>query len=287
MGPRRGGLKVKARWPVHFHHMDDASRGSVVEGVVVREAGSHAFVPHMSHGITFRECIAYDVQEDAYWWDPADPNISKETPPDSFTNGVLYERCVAALVKPGDNPTGRLTGFNLSQGTIPFSNRAIGCVAVGVVQRGNPSGFHWAEHQQGQAWVVEDCVAHNNAGHGVFVWWNVTVGESHSAKRFIGYRNGDAGISHGAYVGEWLYEDALLVENAQVGVLQHAHSRSETELIRYVRPTVIGSPVAFKEGEVNPTFASSPPAQVVDETVSDCPEFVGESGDRSTTFEFV
>jgi hypothetical protein len=288
VGPRKAGIKVVGRWPLHFHHMDDASRGSVVEGVVVRNAGSHAFVPHMSHGITFRECIAYDVQEDAYWWDPADSSLPKEAPPDSFTNGTLYERCVAALVKPGDHhPTGRLTGFNLTQGTIPFSNRAIGCVAVGVVQRGHPSGFHWAEFQQGEAWVVEDCIAHNNPAHGIFVWWNVSAGRNHSVKRFIGYRNGEAGISHGAYVGEWLYEDAVLVENVLAGVLQHAHSRSESERIRYVRPTVIGSPVAFKEGDVNSLFASSPPVQVVGETVSDCTEFVTESADASTTFEFL
>jgi hypothetical protein len=287
VGPRKGGIKVVGRWPLHFHHMDDASRGSVVEGVVVREAGSHAFVPHMSHGITFRECIAYDVQEDAYWWDPADPNLPEEAAPDSFTDGVLYERCVAALVKPGDHANGRLTGFNFAQGTIPFSNRAIGCVAVGVVQRGNPSGFHWAEDQQGEAWIVEECVAHNNGTNGIFVWWNVRSGRSHSVKQFVGYRNGDAGISHGAYVGEWLYEDVVLVENAQAGVLQHAHSRSENERIRYARPTVIGSPVAFREGAINPTFASNPPVQIVDETVSECPEFVSESGDATITFEFL
>ena len=34
------------RYGLHFHLCADGSRGSVVEGVVIRDAESHAFVPH-------------------------------------------------------------------------------------------------------------------------------------------------------------------------------------------------------------------------------------------------
>ena len=49
LGPRQPGgtttVGVLGRYGLHFHHAHDGSRGSVVEGVVVRDCGDHAFVP--------------------------------------------------------------------------------------------------------------------------------------------------------------------------------------------------------------------------------------------------
>ena len=54
LGPRRADKKftegVKGRYPLHFHHAKDGSRGSLIEGVVARQSGNRAFVPHASHG---------------------------------------------------------------------------------------------------------------------------------------------------------------------------------------------------------------------------------------------
>jgi hypothetical protein len=71
MGPRKyfmycaDGVNVLNRTPyvlgrygLHFHHNDDHVRNSVVEGVVVRDTDSHAYVPHMSHGIIFQTTSA-------------------------------------------------------------------------------------------------------------------------------------------------------------------------------------------------------------------------------------
>jgi hypothetical protein len=278
-------MKVLGRWGVHLHHMEDGSRGSVVEGVVVRDAGSHAFVPHMSHGITFLNCIAYNVQEDAYWWDPG-TNV-KPAPSDSFTNDVLFDHCVAALVQPGDNPDGlRLCGFNMSEGTIDYSNRAIGCVAVGVQGRRNSSGFGWQEAQQGRPWVVQDCVAHNNVADGIFAWWNTSSGNG--TDRFTAYRCGNAGIELGAYFGAWNHRAPLLVGNREAGILQHARSRSTTERIRYEGPVVLGegvTKVAFQEGE--PAFPQNPPVIVCGASVADCGAVADESPNPTQTFEFL
>lgn len=286
MGPRAGGKKVTGRWALHFHHMHDGSRGTVVEGVVVRSAGSHAFVTHLSHGVTFRDCIAYDVQEDAYWWDLPSSDRPKGSPPDNFTNDTAYERCVAALVRPGDDPNGhRLCGFNLTPGTVDRSNAVRDCVAVAVQGGKNPCGFGWQEHAQGQPWVFERNIAHNNVAHGIFTWQNVDSGLLHLIDGFTGYRNGDAGLAVGAYVGNWRFRDALLVENGNSGILEHARSRSLDDRIRHERPTVIGSSVAFREGEI--TFADHPPVIVCGAIVQDCGAFADEGRASTTTFEFV
>lgn len=285
MGPRKGGEKVTGRWPLHFHHMHDGSMGTVVEGVVVRETGSHAFVAHLSHGITFRDCIAYDVQEHAYWWDPDTADTKSGEAPVNFTDHTTYERCVAALVRPGDDPSGhRLTGFNLSSGIVENSNRCIGCVAVGVQGGANPAGFTWQEKEQGAAWVFEDNVAHNNRAHGIFTWQNLGPERVHNIDRFVAYRNGVAGLSVGAYVGNWRVRDALLVENGDAGILEQARSFATTLPIRYERPTIVGSPVAFKEGEIN--FPDHPPVIVCGAKVENCGALVDESKHPSTTFEF-
>ena len=68
--PQVPTASVLGRYGLHFHMCGDGSRGSQVVGTVVRDCGSHAFVPHMSNGITFEDCVAYSVNEDAYWWDP-------------------------------------------------------------------------------------------------------------------------------------------------------------------------------------------------------------------------
>jgi hypothetical protein len=286
MGPRKDGKKVTGRWPLHLHHMHDGSWGSLVEGVVVRQAGSHAFVPHLSHGITFRDCIAYDVQEHAYWWDPDTADTKRGEAPVNFTDHTTYQQCVAALVRPGDDPNGhRLAGFNLSGGLIENSNRCIGCVAVGVQGGANPAGFIWQEHEQAAPWVFEDNVSHNNRAHGIFTWQNLAPGRIHNIDRFVAYRNGGAGLSIGAYVGNWRIHDPLLVENGEAGILQHARSLSTDDPIRCERPRIIGSRVAFMEGDIN--FPDNPPVIICDATTERCGEVADESRHPTTTFDFV
>ena len=110
----------------------NASRGSLVEGCVVREAGHHAFVPHASHGVTFRDCVAHDTMSSAYWWDPGAGNATRD---------AVLDRCVASNVHT-DGTDFRLSAFWLGQGE---GNVAIGCVAVGVLGNKNASGFQWPE----------------------------------------------------------------------------------------------------------------------------------------------
>ncbi|MDX1621920.1 MAG: Ig-like domain-containing protein, partial [Nitriliruptorales bacterium] len=215
---------VLGRYPLHFHHNGDASRGTVVEGVVVAHAGNHAFVPHASHGITIRDSIAYDVWDEAYWWDPPPWEDPKSTAND--THGNVWERDVAAVVKTDPSFRGyRLTGFNLGRGD-NGTNVIRGSVAVGVQGSSDANGFNWPE-RAGAVWIFEDNVAHNNKVDGAFVWQNST--NVHVIERFDAYHNGEYGLDHGAYNNQYQYVDVTLLGNGSGAVSQRALSKPEPD----------------------------------------------------------
>jgi hypothetical protein len=192
---------VLGRYAVHFHHCGDGSRRSTVESCVVRDCGSHAYVPHASHGVTFSDCVSYNTVTPAYWWD----HIGKD--PAAASNDTLYDRCVAAKVQPDGNEF-RYTnsGFRMTFGE-DLSNSCRKCVAVGV-EGPDSSGFRWDSDEEA-VWVFEDNVAHNN-DHGVGVWQNDDL--PHKIVRLITYRNG-TGIGHGAYGNSYVYDGFQVIDN--------------------------------------------------------------------------
>lgn len=229
MGPRQAGEEtwespdgtkpitegVTGRYALHFHMLGDATRGTVVDGVVVRDCGSHAFVPHNSHGITFRDCVSHDTWDDAYWWDGAPDTRTDQGPSDD----LRWERCVASLVRFDPPFRGyRLTGFSLGAGR---GSAARDCVAVGVQGSRSSSGYLWPEGGSG-VWEFTGCVAHNNAADGIFTWQNNEL--PNSAEKFLAYHNGGHGIEHGAYLVDFTYRDCVLHGNGEGGILIHALS---------------------------------------------------------------
>jgi G8 domain-containing protein len=235
LGPRQrgGGASefVLGRYGLHFHMCFDSSRGSVVSGTVVRDCGSHAFVPHLSNGVSFLDCISHNTFEDAYWWDDAPDTRTSGDP----THDVLYSKCVASLAKSHPEFRGyRLTGFFLGRGK---GNVARDCVAVGIRGNADASGFIWPEGSEG-VWEFQDCLAHNNAVNGIFVWQNTD--RVHVIDRFVAYHNGNAGIEHGAYLNAYVYRDVTLVGNAEAGVQLHAESSDRGDL-RFERTTIDGA----------------------------------------------
>ena len=93
MGPRRDtgerthrGTRAvtegyMGRYPLHFHMNGNNTRGSLIEGVVVRDSGHRAFVAHGSHGIRLEGTIAFDVFDSGYWWDPVTAGAPDERLP--------------------------------------------------------------------------------------------------------------------------------------------------------------------------------------------------------------
>ncbi len=198
---RDRGQSSTGRYALHFHHNMDGSRGSVVEGVVVRDSGNHAFVPHASHGITFADTIAFDTLNAAYWWDRSSSRHS----PENASNDIVYRRAVAARVSGDQTRTG---AFELGEGD---GLSITGSVAVGVQRNGrNGSGFFWPGGEDG-SWEFRDNVSHNNDGDGLMVWQN--TGGTHVIEDFTAYYNQDAGVSHGAYRNAYVYRNLVLLEN--------------------------------------------------------------------------
>lgn len=155
---RNVGSDVTGRYGLHFHRAGEGSRGSIVEGVVIRDATNHAFVPHNSNGITFRDTIAYNTQQEAYWWDPA-----LQGAPSNASDDILYEHVIAA----GVTVNGTGSAFALADGD---GNVLVDSVAVGVTGRGSSmSGYHWPGTEKA-VWEFSDNIAHNNAVYGIRVW---------------------------------------------------------------------------------------------------------------------
>jgi hypothetical protein len=223
MGPRnvdgRYTKGVLGRYAFHFHLNGQGSRGSLVENVVIHDAGNHAFVPHGSHGIILRRCVSHNTWDDAFWWDPGFENR---------TNDTRLEGCLASKVRV-DPPFrgGRLTGFNLGQGA---GNRITDCVVVGVRGNGDSAGFIWPERPNGKEgiWFFQNNLDHNNKRNGIFTWQN--TGQLHLVEKFALYHNGANGIEHGAYSNPYFYRDAILYGNGHAGIQLHATSTGGRQL---------------------------------------------------------
>ena len=232
VGPQKGSPAdvVLGRYGLHFHRMLDGSRGSLVEGVVVRQTGGPAFAVHQSNGVTLRNTISFDTQDAAYWYDPG----GSEAPSDT-----LYDGAVAAFVKPTPKQGAgyRLMAFWLGLGQ---GNACLRCVTFGVQGARNAAGFAWPEDNLG-VWRFEDSMAHNNKRDGIFVWQNVIGG--HFLDRFTGYHNGYAGIEHGAYTNEYHYRDSVLFGNYQAGLVLHATSKEKLPPTSFERSYVDGAGV--------------------------------------------
>lgn len=208
MGPRKGGNKILGRWPVHFHFSGEASRGTRLDGVVVSEAGSHAFVPHESHGLTLSGCIAYHCEEHAFWWDEGEP-----------TDDILMEGCVAARIH---SATFGVAGFYLAKGA---RNVIRDCIAVGADAPHGSGLISPAAISDGD-WTVERCVGHNNRHAGYKAYLNTNRAANKVVSGLVAYHN-NIGIDHGAYKNNWRYEDFTLYGNSYAGVELAATSQSK------------------------------------------------------------
>jgi hypothetical protein len=203
-------------YALHFHLNGNATRGSIVEGVVIRDSKFRAFVPHGSHGITFRETLAVNVVANGYWWDP---NRTSD-PPDPIheSHDILYERAgVIGLSIFGD---GREAGFTFGDGS---GNVVRNSFASGVLGDQRHSGFFWPSSAD-SAWTVEGLVSHNNKGQGLFVWQNGH--KRHPIANVDAYLNRLSGIEQGAYISGYQWTNVRLVGNG-VGLGLRTFSRAD------------------------------------------------------------
>jgi hypothetical protein len=211
------------RYGIHFHHNQDGSRGSIVEGVVVRDAGSHAFVPHASHGITLKNTISFNTKSEAYWWDPSNGTTCDESNPTcNESDDILYDSIVAANVTPNPFKKHRAFAVQLGGGN---NLTIVNSVVVGMGSTGaDNAAYGWVGEDRG-VWTYVNNIAHNNRSHGIFVWQN-TAGDpppegNHVIDGFTAYYNEKPAIDHGAYNNSYVYRNLTLLENAY-----EVHSRA-------------------------------------------------------------
>jgi hypothetical protein len=211
MGPRQGEDEVLGRYALHFHTNYDGSAGTVVQGVVAYDSTGHGFAAHLSNGVTFRECVAHDMVDDAFWWDLSLSGEGRDLVP---SNQITYERCVAHFVKSGGNSKFNLTGFLMGAGD---GNVARGNVAVGIEGGAESSaGFHWPSHSRNdRVWTFEDNLAHNNRHSGVYFWQNGVPRTI--VDRLTVYHSG-AGIFAGSYANLVSYRDCTIYACKDVGL---------------------------------------------------------------------
>ncbi len=249
MGPNGNG-PVDGRYAIHFHHAHDGSRGTIVEGVVVLDSGDHAFVPHESHGITFRDTVAYKVRNTPYWWDPGD-----------HSNDIRYEGALAMDVREGRDSGARLTGFRMARG---LGNACISCTAVRV-RGGHPSsGFGWIEHTPNK-WEFRDSVSHHN-NNGVYHWRNEPhAGDAvHDHHDFVAYSNSRFGIIQGAYSIQARWHGIALFDNGM-------HRSSASALINQGSPRSDLSPpgIVYRGGAIGGNTGGPP---IAIRSMASCPK---------------
>lgn len=226
VGARRGAEGVIGRYSLHFHHNGDGSRGSIVEGVVVRNSGNSAFVPHGSNGITIRDSVAYDGFEDAVWWDPPGDSVTGRSKFKDFgddSHDILIDHvAVAGLRAPG--PGGyQLSAFTMATGT----NMTIrNSVAIAVEGATRTSGYHWPEQtNSNKVWVFENNMTHNTANHGLFGWQNSK--DPHVISGYVAFHNRKSGINWGAYVNATQFFDVELFSNGEGAIVQHSGAHND------------------------------------------------------------
>ncbi|OQP51229.1 PA14 domain-containing protein [Niastella populi] len=208
LGPRKdlGGTYVKeqvaGRYALHFHHCNDGSDGTLVEGCVMRDIDNHAYVPHVSHGITMTRNIAFNCMEAPFWWDL--PDATHRT---VWThNLVVSPKYLAGAVSfdTKGSPTFGAHGFVLSMGD---DNRCDSNVVAG--QQGLETvnaAYDWEEMPIESAWIFKGNVAHNS-DCGIRSWQN--NGKNHVLEQSIVY-NCKVGVNHGAYVNNYTYNGGYL-----------------------------------------------------------------------------
>lgn len=206
-----GGGKP-GRYALHFHHMGDGSRGSVVDGVVSWGANHHSFVPHASHGITMKNSIAYKGKTGAFWRD------SNEEDPNGQTHDTVLDHNLVAQLVPRDSSNN--AAFFLPEG---HNNKLVNSSVVGIQDATEEGGYFWVNENVG-VWAFDGNRSHNNNDNGMTVWQNSD--HIHPIGNFAFYYNQGWGISHGAYANDYHYFNGFVYGNRKGGLELGANSFS-------------------------------------------------------------
>jgi hypothetical protein len=193
------------RYGFHFHHCMDGSVGTLIDGCVVRDAGSHSFVPHMSNGITMSHNVAYNVLETAFWWDLPDPTHNTKWIGNIVAGVNFIDRSIG--IDTEGTPTFGTNGFILGIGddNTCDSNVVVGQYGLETTN----SAYDWEETDKQSTWQFVGNVAHN-CNSGIRSWQNNE--KAHVLENTTIY-NCNIGVFHGAYGNNYTYNGGYLYNN--------------------------------------------------------------------------
>jgi hypothetical protein len=238
------------RYPLHWHHAMDGSRGTLVEGVVIKNSTNRAYVPHASHGITIRDSIASNIQGIPFWWDsPGNPTGSDRRNLANNTHGSVWDHnLVDGAVPHALDGAIRFAGFELGAGE---NNTVRNSVARDIGGRRDCSGFTWPELHVSQptTWTFDDNVTIDSNCHGIFTWQN--NGNEHIVNGFRSVGERGECISHGAYGNRFDYRN-IQCESVRVHALGWSITGGRAgDVIVNRHKIVTDSPVTFTDVEVD------------------------------------
>jgi hypothetical protein len=214
LGPRKDnnsdGIKdiILGRYACHFHHCEDGSRGTIIEGCIARDCNSHVFVPHGSHGIIMRNNIVYNVLDTPFWWD-----FGHRTNDLTWENNLVVNVGYIPRANDQDNggPQGGVNAFVLGFGD---SNICRGNVVIGTFGDYRAAGaYNWPEIRDNNdtskdltsSWTFENNTA-INCPSGDQVWQN---SEHHHIIRGSQYIGCSVPVYHGAYANHYCRIDCV------------------------------------------------------------------------------
>lgn len=201
VGPRKGDV-VNGRYGIHFHWCQDGSRGSLVEGVTIRDGGTRAFVPHVSNGITMRDNITFNHLAQAFWWDFQDE-----------THNITWNHNLV-MFQPNDGINLSSEGMVLGQGddnradsnVLVYAHTTKGTVLItgqGKMPIYTARGaFMWHADNEG-IWEFNNNLSHSNITG--LNWWQNTP-HVHTVNKFESY-NDWFGVFLGAYINALYFND--------------------------------------------------------------------------------
>jgi hypothetical protein len=198
--------------------------------VVVFQGKNHAFVPHGSHGITFKDTIAKNTLQgagDPYWWDNPGTNDNGDNDDGDAidsSDDIVYDHALVDGAVVGT----RGGGFRLGAGD---GNVIRDSAAINISGGNSCAAYVWPEQSQG-VWVFQNNFA-SGPCHGIFVWQNDQ--RIHPIDGFSG-----DGVDHGAYINHYIYRDLDVpyfnihasgwrMENSTVDVLRAQRHRNTAQ----------------------------------------------------------
>jgi hypothetical protein len=214
MGPRKDnngdGISemMLGRYGLHFHHCEDGSIGSIVEGCVIRDTDNHAYVPHVSNGIMFKSNVAYNTTEIAFWWDEADSSHSITYDANVVAKCKYVNHSLALDSTSPTDPNLSGSGFLMGMGDdcVAINNVVAGCDNG---DPGNGGAYFWQANNEG-VWTFTNNMSHN-CGNGMQVWQNTTL--NHIVENQVTYHCSQA-LGHGAYANSYTYLGGTIYGNS-------------------------------------------------------------------------